>query len=85
MPSLQYLKLGHRALGRMALGRTWHWADFFPGRGRFGTLLSHPALLLATGNRGLSRMDRLWVFRDYGLHLCCSLPDIRPGSQTDYD
>jgi hypothetical protein len=42
----------------MALGRTWHWAarhwaDFFPGRGRFGTLLSHPALLLATGNRGL--------------------------------
>jgi hypothetical protein len=61
MPSLQYLKLGRTALGRMALGRTWHWAahgtgpNFFPGRGRFGTLLSHPALLLATGNRGLSR------------------------------
>ena len=31
-----------------------HWAEIFPGRGRFGTLLSHPALLLATGNRGLS-------------------------------
>ena len=40
------------ALGRMALGRN------FPGRGRFGTLLSHPALLLATGNRGLGRDRR---------------------------
>jgi hypothetical protein len=33
MPSLQYLKLGRTALGRMALGRTWHWAEFFSGTG----------------------------------------------------
>ena len=59
-------------MGRTALGRTrhwaarhwaarhWaarHWAEIFPGRGRFGTLLSHPALLLATGNRGLGLMQ----------------------------
>ena len=46
--ALGRMALGRMALGRMALGRN------FPGRGRFGTLLSHPALLLATGNRGLS-------------------------------
>ena len=49
------MALGRMALGRMALGRN------FPGRGRFGTLLSHPALLLATGNRGLSQLGyRSW-------------------------
>ena len=53
-----FIKLGHTALGRMALGRMalgrMALGRNFPGRGRFGTLLSHPALLLATGNRGLS-------------------------------
>ena len=49
--------LGRTALGRMALGRT-ALGRKFPGRGRFGTLLSHPALLLATGNRGLSLLQR---------------------------
>ena len=52
-----FIKLGHTALGRMALGRMalgrMALGRIFPGRGRFGTLLSHPALLLATGNRGL--------------------------------
>ena len=57
MPSLHYLKLGRTALGRTALGRMALGRNF-PGRGRFWTLLSHPALLLATGNRGLSQRRR---------------------------